>query len=88
MMRYGSIAGVGDRISRLILGGLFFSPDDTALTHDLLDRFVAAGGTAVDTAHGYGRGASERGLGDWLAATGRRPELTIITKGAHPYQDE
>jgi aryl-alcohol dehydrogenase-like predicted oxidoreductase len=88
MMRYGSIAGVGDRISRLILGGLFFSPDDTALTHDLLDRFVAAGGTTVDTAHGYGRGASERGLGDWLAATGRRPELTIITKGAHPYQDE
>ncbi|MCC6628706.1 MAG: aldo/keto reductase [Chloroflexi bacterium] len=84
-MSYGSIAGVGDRVSRLILGSLFFSNDDKDLTEDLLDRFVAAGGTTIDTAHGYGRGASERCLGDWLAATGQRAGLTVITKGAHPY---
>jgi aryl-alcohol dehydrogenase-like predicted oxidoreductase len=87
-VQYGAIPGVGDRVSRLILGGLLFSADDTALINDLLDRYVAAGGTTLDTAHSYGQGASERGLGEWLAATGRRDSLTIITKGAHPEGDE
>jgi 1-deoxyxylulose-5-phosphate synthase len=88
MMTYGSIAGVGDRVSRVILGGLFFGPDDEALTHGLLDRYVAAGGSTLDTARSYGRGASERGLGEWLARSGRRQDLTIITKGAHPSPEE
>jgi aryl-alcohol dehydrogenase-like predicted oxidoreductase len=87
-MLYGSIAGVGDRVSRVILGGLSFKPDDASRTADLLDRYVAAGGTTVDTAHSYGRGADELGLGEWLARSGRRRDLTIITKGAHPTAEE
>jgi aryl-alcohol dehydrogenase-like predicted oxidoreductase len=50
----------------------------------LLDRFVAAGGNAVDTAHVYGNGASERAIGEWLRQSGRREDILIISKGAHP----
>ena len=51
-MRYGSIPGVGDRISRLVLGSMVFSIEPEAFdnTCRLLDRFAAAGGTTVDTA--------------------------------------
>jgi aryl-alcohol dehydrogenase-like predicted oxidoreductase len=50
----------------------------------LLDAFIAAGGNAVDTAHVYGNGASERAIGEWLRQSGRRDDLVIISKGAHP----
>lgn len=86
-MLYASIPGVGDRLSRLVLGGLVFSPERVEITTSLLDRFVAAGGTAVDTAHSYGGGTSERALGAWLAGRGRRDDLVIVTKGAHPERD-
>ena len=44
-MRYGSIQGVGDRISRLVLGSMVFSTDHDKIdiTFWLLDRFLGAG---------------------------------------------
>jgi aryl-alcohol dehydrogenase-like predicted oxidoreductase len=80
-MKYGTIAGVGDHISRLVLGGLVFSPERAEVTATLLEAFVAAGGTAVDTASAYGAGNSERALGAWLASTQRREQITLITTG-------
>ena len=66
-MRYGTISGIDTPatrarggISRLILGSLVFSTEHVPLVEALLDRFIAAGGNAVDTAYVYGRGASER----------------------------
>ena len=53
----------------------------------LLETFVAAGGTAIDTARSYSNGASEAAIGAWLRASGCRDDLTIITKGAHPGAD-
>ncbi len=53
----------------------------------LLDKFLAAGGTCVDTAHIYGFGESEKTLGRWFAETGRRDEVVLITKGGHPGVD-
>jgi aryl-alcohol dehydrogenase-like predicted oxidoreductase len=44
----------------------------------MLDRFVDAGGTFVDTADVYGDGESERVLGEWLA--GRRDDVVLATK--------
>lgn len=84
-MRYGSIPGVGDRVSRLVMGSMVFStaPDRFENTCKLLDRFVAAGGTTVDTARVYGAGSSERAFGDWLAQRGIRDQLVVIGKGAH-----
>ncbi|MFI6815560.1 aldo/keto reductase [Nonomuraea sp. NPDC050328] len=58
----------------------------------LLDRFVAAGGTLIDTANNYaywidGRTGdeSEQTVGAWLAARGNRDQVFLSTKaGARP----
>jgi aryl-alcohol dehydrogenase-like predicted oxidoreductase len=85
-MRYGTIDGVAKRVSRLVLGSVGLREDDMPLATALLNGFAAAGGTAVDTAFSYGRGASERAIGSWLRDAGQRERFAVITKGAHPVQ--
>lgn len=73
---------------RLILGGNVFG--FTAKGEDafrLLDRFVEAGGTMIDTADVYSAwvpghvgGESESLLGAWLKRRGRRDDVLIATK--------
>jgi aryl-alcohol dehydrogenase-like predicted oxidoreductase len=46
--------------------------------HAILDRFLDAGGTFIDTADTYADGASERTLAPWLAR--HRDEVVIATK--------
>jgi 1-deoxyxylulose-5-phosphate synthase len=84
-MHYGSIPGVGDRVSRLVLGSMVFStqPEAFDTTCRLLDRFVAAGGTTVDTARIYSGGTSESAFGQWLERSGLRNDLVVLGKGAH-----
>lgn len=72
----------------LVLGGNTFgwtsSPQES---HAVLDAFVDAGGRSIDTADSYSAwvpgnsgGDSERIIGDWLAARGRRDDVVIATK--------
>lgn len=79
----------------LALGAMFFGTrQDERTSFDLLDRFVDAGGTMIDTANCYcfwegpspWGGASERVLGAWLAARpGMRDRVFLSTKvGAEP----
>jgi 1-deoxyxylulose-5-phosphate synthase len=84
-MRYGSIPGAGDRVSRLVMGSMVFStePERFENTCALLDRFAAAGGTAVDTARVYAKGTSERAFGQWLKDRGLRDRMVVLGKGAH-----
>jgi aryl-alcohol dehydrogenase-like predicted oxidoreductase len=66
-------------VSRLALGAMLMgdkTPPDEA--HRMLDRFVDAGGTLVDTADTYGSGESERVMAPWLAR--RRDEVVLATK--------
>jgi aryl-alcohol dehydrogenase-like predicted oxidoreductase len=66
-------------VSRLALGAMLMgakTPVDEA--HRMLDRFVDAGGTLVDTADTYGSGTSERVLAPWLAR--RRDAVVLATK--------
>src|SRR4051812_45625669 len=81
------VAGLGAlRGSRLALGAMLMgdkTPQDEA--HRMLDRFVAAGGTFVDTADVYGDGASERTLAPWLAR--HRDEVVVATKVRMPVSD-
>jgi aryl-alcohol dehydrogenase-like predicted oxidoreductase len=66
-------------VSRLALGTMLMgdaTPTDEA--HRMLDRFVDAGGTLVDTADAYGDGRSERVLAPWLAR--RRDDVVLATK--------
>jgi aryl-alcohol dehydrogenase-like predicted oxidoreductase len=66
-------------VSRLCLGAMHFggvTPAEEALR--MLDRFLDAGGTFVDTADVYGDGESERTLAPWLAR--HRDDVVIATK--------
>ena len=47
----------------------------------MLDRFLEAGGTFLDTADVYGDGESERTLAPWLAS--HRDEVVRGDQGAH-----
>jgi aryl-alcohol dehydrogenase-like predicted oxidoreductase len=72
----------------LVLGGNVFNY--TARGEEafaLLDRFVAAGGTMIDTADvysawvpGHKGGESETLIGEWLRRRGRRDDVLIATK--------
>jgi aryl-alcohol dehydrogenase-like predicted oxidoreductase len=67
------------RVSRLALGTMLMG-DSTppADAHRMLDAFVDAGGTLVDTADVYVDGESERTLAPWLAR--RRDDVVLATK--------
>ena len=77
-MKYGSLAGVSQRVSRLVLGTMSFRTERQDEADALLDRFAAAGGTMIDTAHVYG--TSELAIGDWLHRRGRGAML-VLSKG-------
>jgi aryl-alcohol dehydrogenase-like predicted oxidoreductase len=73
-------------VSRICLGAMLMggkTPSDEA--HRMLDHFVAAGGTFIDTADVYGDGASERTLAPWLAR--HRDEVVVATKVRMPVSD-
>ncbi len=66
---------------RLVLGTLDLP--DTRLAPRLLDRYVDAGGRALDVANVYGDGEASRAVGRWLArGPAHRPVL--YAKGCHP----
>jgi aryl-alcohol dehydrogenase-like predicted oxidoreductase len=70
----------GLKVSELCLGAMTFGREcDEKASHEMLDRFVAAGGTFIDTADVYSAGASEEILGSWLVNQ-RRDDLVIATK--------
>lgn len=50
-------------------------------SHAVLERALDAGVNFIDTADVYGQdGLSERVIGDWIEATGRRHDLILATK--------
>ena len=80
-------------VSVLGLGTMAFGTGlDQAASFALLDRFVEAGGTLLDTSNNYAfwadgtqGGQSETMVGRWLAASGARDRVVVATKvGARP----
>lgn len=68
-------------VSRLGLGTWGWGQrSDEHEAREQLTAFVAAGGTLVDTAAGYARGAAEELLGSLVGAVVPRDELVITTK--------
>src|SRR5207249_7656611 len=80
-MKYGSVAGIDQKISRLVVG----CDNQTNFPHAavMFDDFFERGGTAFDTAWIYGGGTPERLLGQWIKHRGVREQVVIIAKGAH-----
>ncbi|MDE9366514.1 aldo/keto reductase [Luteipulveratus sp. YIM 133132] len=80
-MRLSPLGRSGLRVSALTLGTLGWGGDvDPEGAREQLETYVAAGGTTVDTAHGYGLGETEEIVGSLLDDVVPREELTIITK--------
>ena len=87
-MEFRTLGRSGCAVSALALGTMTFGQEtDEAGSHEQLDRFVAAGGTMIDTADTYSAwapgnkgGESETIIGRWLARRGRRDDVLIATK--------
>lgn len=82
---YALLGRSGLRVSPLCLGTMTFgtefgwgSPKEVA--HQILGRYLEAGGNFVDTADFYTGGTSERIIGEYLAETGRRDDVVLATK--------
>ncbi|WP_152360337.1 aldo/keto reductase [Microlunatus speluncae] len=84
-MQYRTI-GNGRTVSALCLGAMNFGTvTDPEIAIKILDRFVAAGGTFIDTSNNYSQwhglgGESEELLGGWMRDRGNRDDLVIATK--------
>jgi len=89
-MDYRTLGGSGCAVSSLALGTMTFGAETAEPeAHRLLDRFLEAGGTLVDTADVYGAGRSEEIIGRWFAS---RPaqvseRVVLATKGRFPLDD-
>jgi aryl-alcohol dehydrogenase-like predicted oxidoreductase len=63
-MHYRTLPGTGISVSNLALGTMGFGTEtDEPEAFAILDRFVEANGTLVDTSNVYGGGASEELIG-------------------------
>lgn len=82
-------------VSSLCLGAMYFgSRNDVATSHRILDAYLDAGGTFIDTANiyahwisGYKGGESETLLGEWMKERGNRDKLFIASKVGFGYGD-
>ena len=90
-MRTVELGHTGEQVSALSLGAMGMGTStDEADSVKMLDRFLDAGGSFVDTANCYGwfmkRGArggeSEELLGRWMARNHNRERVFLATKGS------
>ncbi len=79
-------------IAPLVLGGNVFGwTADKKSSFAVMDRFLAAGLTAIDTADAYSAwargnhgGESETIIGEWMKARGNRGRVIVVTKVGSP----
>jgi aryl-alcohol dehydrogenase-like predicted oxidoreductase len=80
-MQQRFLGRTGLRVSRLGLGTLTWGRDtDEHEARDQLIAFTEAGGTLVDTAAGYGDGASEELIGSLIGDVVPREDVVLATK--------
>ena len=87
-MNKRKLGSTGFEVAPLALGGNVFGwTADEAMSHRLLDAFVAAGFNLIDTADSYSRwvtghqgGESETVIGRWIARRSRHDDVIIATK--------
>jgi len=77
------VEGVDKPVSELALGTAFYGLDDEEVWFRMLDEFVDAGGTVIDTARAYRGGDSEKLIGRWIEARRSRDDVVLVTKCGH-----
>ena len=83
----------GASVSGICLGAMFFgSKTDPSMSRQLLDCYVDAGGSFIDTAniyawwvHGFSGGESETVLGEWMRQRKNRSRLFLASKVGFGY---
>ena len=92
-MKTVELGNTGEQVSALALGCMNFgSRTDAARSTELLDQYLGAGGSFLDTANNYAfwhdgfeGGESERFLGRYFAKNGNRKDIFLASKvGANP----
>lgn len=94
-MKTTQLGASGVDVSIYCLGAMYFgSRNDRATSYRMLDRYVDAGGTFIDTANiyawwveGFRGGESEMLLGEWMRERGNRDRLFIASKVGFQYDD-
>ncbi|MGY4720991.1 aldo/keto reductase [Naumannella cuiyingiana] len=82
------VGHTGLQVSRLGLGTMTWGSDvGMPEARSLLTTFHQAGGTMIDTAAAYGRGAAEQMLGTLLDSVVPRDEMIIATKAGFGVRD-
>ncbi|MCW2764575.1 MAG: aldo/keto reductase [Nocardioides sp.] len=80
-MQHRSLGATGLKVSRLGLGTMTWGRDtDEHEARDQLIAFAEVGGTLIDTAAGYGNGASEELIGTLIGDVVARDEIVLATK--------
>lgn len=94
-MKTMTLGNTGEQVSALCLGAMYFgSRNDEATSYRLLDHYVAAGGSFIDTANiyahwvqGFKGGESEALLGRWMRERGNRQRLFLASKVGFGYPE-
>lgn len=88
-MDYRTLGRSGAVVSSYALGTMTFGAEaDVETSHQLLDAYLDAGGTLLDTADVYTRGTSEEIIGGWFSGdSSRRDRVVLATKGRFPMGD-
>ena len=73
-----NLGNTGQRVSRLGLGGFHQLEISSEIVDQVVTAFLGVGGTYIETARGYGRGASEEKIG--RALQGRRDKIVLASK--------
>src|SRR4051812_25025854 len=90
-MDYRTLGRSGCAVSNLCLGTMTFGAESSEqVSHSLLDTFLEAGGTLVDTADVYSQGVSEEIIGRGFAdrPTDVTERVVLATKGRFPTASE
>jgi len=81
-----NLTGVDRPLTPIVLGTMTFGDSvDEHAASEMIDDFLAAGGTGIDTANGYAGGRSESLLGRVLQ--GPRDQVVLATKVGIPHPD-
>lgn len=94
-MKTQQLGKTGVEVSELCLGTMFFgSKNDKTTSYQLLDRYIEAGGTFLDSANkyaswieGFEGGESEALLGEWMKDRNNRDDVFITSKVGFDYLD-
>lgn len=80
-MKTVQIQNVPFAVSQICLGTAYLgSRESDELSFQIMDYYFDHGGRFLNTAHEYGKGQSERCIGDWLRQRKNRDKLVITSK--------